>query len=201
MHYMKTHSVVNCHMISAQHLCAHISEGRLDGTRKWRWGDDIEDCTGKTLAEYKTVARDRKSWRELVYPSTVSNDLQQLKRRDVDDDTELNIDLHARKPSMPGVGILFNSRATWNILIVSSQVDCYNMGKKSYCSLVTHVILAIFMSNLYSRMPGTTQIDKSHARKFVGHINRPQLVLSHKQRGQNTPHSRKELTPLPMQHK
>jgi len=63
------------------YLCIRILEGRLDGARgrgrpTRRWGDDIKDWTGKTLADCATTARDRKSWRELVRRSAVSN-LQQ----------------------------------------------------------------------------------------------------------------------------
>jgi len=39
-------------------------------------GDDMKDWTRKTLAEYVTAAGDRKSWRELVRRSAVS-DLRQ----------------------------------------------------------------------------------------------------------------------------
>ena len=46
-------------MTRAKNRCTYISEGRLDGARgrgrpRRRWGDDIEDWTGKTLAECKT---------------------------------------------------------------------------------------------------------------------------------------------------
>jgi len=69
------------HMIRAQNLCTLIFEGHLDGARgrgrpRRRWGDDIKDWTGKTLAECVTTARNRKNWRELVRHSAVSN-LQQ----------------------------------------------------------------------------------------------------------------------------
>jgi len=54
------------HMIRAQNHCTYIFEGRLDdrrgrGRTRRRWGDDIKDWTGKTLAECTTTARDMKS--------------------------------------------------------------------------------------------------------------------------------------------
>jgi len=68
------------HMTTAQKLRTHCFECLLNDTKsrgrpRRRWSDDIKNWTRKTLAECTTTVRDRKSWRELVCRSVVS-DLQ-----------------------------------------------------------------------------------------------------------------------------
>ena len=72
-------TVLRAHDPSTEPLHIHF-EACLDGARgrgrpRRRWGDDIKDWIGKTLAECMTTARDRKTWRELMRRSVVS-DLQ-----------------------------------------------------------------------------------------------------------------------------
>ena len=82
------------HMIRAQNLNTHIFEVRLHGTRgrgrpSRRWGDDVKDWIGMTLAECTLTARDGESWRELVHRSVIS-DLQPWRWKHDDDNGQCN---------------------------------------------------------------------------------------------------------------
>lgn len=56
------------HVIRAQNLTTHLLEGRIDGRRsrgrpRRRWGDDIKEWSGQSLAQCTRMARDRSRWR------------------------------------------------------------------------------------------------------------------------------------------
>ena len=50
------------HMIRAQNLFTHISEGRLDGTESKCWSNNVKDRTGETPAEYTACRKKQEEY-------------------------------------------------------------------------------------------------------------------------------------------
>lgn len=60
---------VNCSILDKSLGPESTNEIRSRGRPRSRWGDDIEQSTGRSLAEYTETARERRQWRALVYES------------------------------------------------------------------------------------------------------------------------------------
>lgn len=69
------------HVTRAGNITTHILQGTINGRRsrgrpRRRWGDDIREWTGLSLAECTHRARDRRKWRRLILEATMVPDPQ-----------------------------------------------------------------------------------------------------------------------------